>query len=193
MSQGRRGVYFCVFLGFLRPVEIKVSDIRPEGMAVELIEEAARFADLGEDMRVLGPVSARFRLNKTGVQVSIDGEMEAELELTCSRCGRPFTFDAGGPFSLELVPLGLLGPGEEGELHAGDMEVAFYGGDVIDLLALLREQMLLKAPMKPLCTEQCKGICQFCGQDLNERLCGCGAAPGHPGLAGLKDQLKDKK
>jgi len=174
-------------------MEIKVSEIQPEGMTVEFTQDASEFDGLGEDVKAAGAVSAKFRVNKTGSTVTLDGVMDASLELVCSLCGKPFTFPAGARFQLDLNPMELLGAEDERELHSDDMDVEFYKGDVIDLSWLLREQMLLQVPMKPVCKEGCLGLCQFCGQDLNEARCGCEAATGHPGLAGLKDLLKDKK
>lgn len=174
-------------------MEIKVSDIPPEGITVELTEEAADFAGLGEDIKVLGPVRARFRLMKTGPTVYLSGEIEAGLELTCSRCGKPAPFKASTDIELDLNPAESVSGEEEKELSQEDLDVEFYKDDTVDLSWLLREQILLQAPMKPLCKEDCRGLCQFCGQDLNLAQCGCEAPAGHPGLAGLKDLLKDKK
>jgi uncharacterized protein len=38
---------------------------------------------------------------------------------------------------------------------------------------MLREQVILDAPMQPLCREECQGLCPVCGQDRNERRCDC--------------------
>jgi uncharacterized protein len=189
---GDEKVYFCAHFQYTA-MEIKVSDIQPEGLAVEFTQGAADFADLGGDMKVLGPVEARFRLRKTGATVTIDGKVDARLELVCSRCGKPCAYEAGSVFQLDLNPVQSLTEEEENELRPDELEIEFYRGDIIDLSGLLREQMLLQVPMKPLCKDDCLGLCQFCGQDMNESRCGCDAATGHPGLAGLKDLFKDKK
>jgi uncharacterized protein len=46
-------------------------------------------------------------------------------------------------------------------------------GDRLELVEMLREQIILATPMQPLCREDCRGLCPTCGQDLNERRCDC--------------------
>ena len=44
-----------------------------------------------------------------------------------------------------------------------DFEISYYRDDQIDLNELLREQFYLALPMKPLCREDCRGLCPQCG------------------------------
>jgi uncharacterized metal-binding protein YceD (DUF177 family) len=37
----------------------------------------------------------------------------------------------------------------------------------------LREYLILATPQHPLCQESCAGLCQVCGVNLNEGVCGC--------------------
>ena len=46
-------------------------------------------------------------------------------------------------------------------------------GDTLDLAAVLREELMLAMPSKPLCTVDCKGICAGCGAELNVAKCTC--------------------
>jgi uncharacterized protein len=173
-------------------MEIKVADIPVEGLKVELAEEAADFEDLGEDIRVIGPVKASLSLQKVGATVYLTGSVDSTLELVCSRCGVAFEFYASAELKLDLNPMETVSREDEKELQAGDLEVEFYKDGIIDLTDFVREQLLLLTPMKPLCREQCRGLCQYCGQDKNQGECACEPPIAHPGLAGLKDLLKDK-
>jgi uncharacterized protein len=47
--------------------------------------------------------------------------------------------------------------------------------------------------MKPLCSEDCKGICPQCGQDLNEGECDCEIETVDPRLAKLKEFYNDQE
>ena len=50
------------------------------------------------------------------------------------------------------------------------MDAKTIGSDFkIDLTPLLREEIFLATPFAPLCREDCKGLCQVCGEDLNKR------------------------
>lgn len=170
-------------------MEIKVADIPVEGLEVGLALETADIGALGEDISVVGPVKASFTLKKVGGTVFLAGDIAAALELVCSRCGSVFQFDASSGLKLDLNPLESVSREEEKELRAGDMEVEFYKDGMIDMTDFIREQLLLLVPMKPLCSEDCRGLCQFCGQDKNVGECSCEPPMGHPGLAGLKDLL----
>jgi len=61
----------------------------------------------------------------------------------------------------------------------------------LDLQHLFWEQFVLALPDKYLCSENCKGLCPYCGQNLNEKSCSCEQNAGDPRLAVLK-QFKIK-
>jgi DUF177 domain-containing protein len=186
---GRIGIFFCALFRE-RVMDIKVADIPEEGLKLDLTYEAADFEGLGEEVRVSSKVKAFFSLKKIETTVYVTGGMEADIELACSRCGKPFGAPLSARFKLDMAPAESLPREEEKELHAGDLEVEFYKNGIIDLKDFLREQILLQVPMKPLCMEDCRGLCQYCGQDLNKTQCSCEPPAGHPGLAGLKDLLE---
>jgi uncharacterized protein len=54
------------------------------------------------------------------------------------------------------------------------------------LTPLIREQMILALPTRPLCQEDCRGLCPRCGANLNERDCGCNLETGDARLAVLR-------
>ncbi len=84
----------------------------------------------------------------------------------------------------------------EGEREVGeeDLTTAFYRDGMLDLVDLLREQFMLALPMKPLCTEACRGLCPQCGTNLNKTQCGCAPTWEDPRLAPLKSLLtRDKE
>jgi len=50
---------------------------------------------------------------------------------------------------------------------------------------LMREQFYLALPMKPLCVEDCHGLCVQCGTNLNRGSCSCERDWVDPRLAAL--------
>jgi uncharacterized protein len=78
-------------------------------------------------------------------------------------------------------------PGEaDREVTEDDLDTAFYRDGVIDLRELVREQIYLLLPMKPLCKEACAGLCPVCGTNLNTGSCDCPREWEDPRLAPLK-------
>ena len=69
------------------------------------------------------------------------------------------------------------------------MDISFYQDDQIDLTELLREQFYLALPMKPLCRDDCRGLCLQCG--VNRNTAPATAKPaGGSRLAPLKGLIK---
>lgn len=60
----------------------------------------------------------------------------------------------------------------------------------IDLSEALAADVLLEMPMKALCSESCKGLCFVCGQNLNEKECGCNRNPIDPRFAEILQHLQ---
>jgi uncharacterized protein len=154
--------------------------------------EPALFA-AGEDdpFRVVSPVMLSFDIDRqeTG-RYRLVGHLTAEIEQQCSRCLETFRMPVATDFDLRYVPrTENVGEGER-EVEEDDLTTAFYEGDAIDLGQLIMEQLHLAIPMKPLCSDTCKGLCPQCGTNLNTGSCDCSPAWEDPRLAALR-ALKD--
>jgi uncharacterized protein len=74
--------------------------------------------------------------------------------------------------------------------------VVFLEGEVFDTRPLLVEQLQLNVPMKPVCREDCRGLCPQCGADLSQGDCSCGGQPPDPrwaALAALRDRQEGRE
>ena len=74
-------------------------------------------------------------------------------------------------------------------LRCPDCNGRRYRDEVLDLDDLVREEVLLAMPYKPLCKSDCRGLCPHCGVDLNTETCQC-APPPDPRLAALRQFFK---
>jgi uncharacterized protein len=134
--------------------------------------ELWRAADPGlefGDARITGQVE----LAKHGHDILVRGNLSSQIELACSRCLEPFTAPAAIEFDLLLVPAPAAPPAGDAELSPSDLDLDYYTGEIIDLESILREQIILMLPLKPLCDEVCKGLCPQCGANLNRETCAC--------------------
>jgi len=52
--------------------------------------------------------------------------------------------------------------------------------NILDLTEAIRQYALLVTPMKPLCREDCVGLCPTCGCNLNQAPCDCPPKPADP-------------
>ena len=144
------------------------------------------FPPEGETFRVVAPVSLAFDIVKDKAHFQLIGTVKTTLELPCSRCVEPFLLPVENSFDLRYQPHAVnTGEGER-EIEEDDLTTAFYENDQIDLRELMREQFYLALPMKPLCRDDCKGLCTICGTNLNRGTCDCKREWEDPRLAVLK-------
>ena len=145
--------------------------------------------DLGPDedaYRIVAPVQLDFDIHKDKDRFRLEGTVKTELELSCSRCLEPFTMPVATDFDLRYVPRAENAGDGEKEVEEDDLATAFYDNDEIDLSQLMTEQFQLALPMKPLCTDACKGLCAQCGTNLNTGACDCSPKWEDPRFAALK-------
>jgi uncharacterized protein len=168
---------------------MKIDDIPPEGLALELKQKL----DLFDTGSASTACTADLGIKPAGNGVlHIKGRVQADPELECSRCLKVFSYHIDTELNITLAPEKTLGTTPEHELDRSELDVEFYQGDKIEPLDLVKEQLLISVPMVPLHLPDCKGLCAVCGTDLNETDCGCkkdnGAEFGT--FSALKDLLK---
>ncbi len=125
------------------------------------------------EIRLCVPPRLRFRLQRLGREIRIEGRVETEVEVRCDRCLSAFRLVVAPDFDVLYAPLEVLTPEEEVELSERDLRFGFYEGERIDLDGLVREQIRLALPFRLLCREDCRGLCPHCGADLNREACHC--------------------
>lgn len=184
---------------------VKIDQIREGGLHLnEPVTREAVQATLDtareEGFRADRGFNLKAHLQRVGSGVLLKGEFTAEVVVPCRRCVVDVALSLPTSFTLNLVPENLardLGVDDEGEddgrterggsFRLDDAEQDVFNGKVIDLDPIVREQLLLALPMFTVCTDDCKGLCTVCGQNLNEKACGCDTKPIDPRLAALKD------
>ena len=133
-------------------------------------------AQAGDPYRIVTPIVLDFDIHKDKERFRLAGTVRTELELACSRCLEPFRLPIDASFDLRFLPATEMAEHDEREVQEDDFEISYYREDQIDLNELLREQFYLALPMKPLCSDDCKGLCPTCGADLNAGACHCAPA-----------------
>jgi uncharacterized protein len=136
--------------------------------------------------QIVAPVELEFDIHKDKDKFRLVGRVRTELELTCSRCVEPYRFPIDAGFDQRYLPSSEASGDAEREIEEDDLETSYYAEDQIDLSELMREQFYLALPMKPLCREDCNGLCAQCGTNLNTGTCDCAPVWEDPRLAALK-------
>jgi uncharacterized protein len=72
------------------------------------------------------------------------------------------------------------------ELGKDEIDVSEYEDGKVAVAPIAEEQVQMAIPMKPLCREECLGLCPQCGKDRNLAPCGCGDEAADPRWAALQ-------
>jgi uncharacterized protein len=174
----------------VKAVKLRVDDITADAKEISFSEpegEINRALGLGpiREYRLEGPVSVALTHYRAGMELFFRGEFTAATVATCARCAEEFVAPSGRGFRYVLAPRSI-GDGSNAGLRTEDLEFSLYDGEEVDLTPLIREQMLLALPTRPLCREDCRGLCPQCGANLNERDCGCTSESADSRLAILR-------
>jgi uncharacterized protein len=122
---------------------------------------------------------------RSGADLFFHGRVSGMIEGYCSRCLKSYSFPLDKEFDFVLAP--EASAPKNGEVAAGELGLSFYRGDELNLEPLIREQVLLALPTRPLCDEDCRGLCPSCGVDLNEGDCRCATSHSDPRMAIFRD------
>jgi len=137
-------------------------------------------------------VQGKVRLMRTDRGILVKGVLATEVELTCSRClslfGCPLALDIEEEYfpTTDVVsgaPLPM--PEEPGAFTIDEHHE-------LDLTEAIRQCALLAIPMKPLCREDCAGLCPNCGHNLNLGVCNCLPQEADPRWSELSKLSKEK-
>lgn len=139
------------------------------------------FPKYQDDDLEMTEVEGVVNVGRTPQGLIVQGNFDGKTTLECVRCLTDFEQSLKWEFT-ELFAFKEENITESGLLVPDDAQ--------IDLQQLVREFAILEIPIKPLCREDCKGLCIECGQNLNEKDCGHRPENDSPFLV-LKDLLND--
>ncbi|HKS27985.1 MAG TPA: DUF177 domain-containing protein [Pyrinomonadaceae bacterium] len=141
-----------------------------------------------EHARLTEPPQVTGRINRSGHEVRLRGQITARAEVDCDRCLKQVTVPVEADFDVTYVPASdYVEQQGAAELQEEDLGVSVYENETIDVDELVREQVLLAIPARALCTEDCKGLCPVCGANRNEAACECESQETDPRWAALKN------
>ena len=145
-------------------------------------------ANTGTD-RVWGSVV----MIRTDHSIWVTGTLEATDSSTCSRCLVLSPHEVRFHVDEEYIPtVNILTDASLDVPEAGDGVFTIDEHHILDLSEAVRQYTITSLPMKPLCKRDCRGICQRCGANLNERECRCVDTVGDPRWTPLRELLSQE-
>ncbi len=120
------------------------------------------------DPRIRGYVT----LFESGEELLLSARVRTRMHMSCFRCLEEFDAD-------HEIEVDLMVRRKDVEIHGGDpiedstANEVWTEGPELDLGMLLAQEFLLEVPMKPLCAEDCPGLCARCGALKGSEECTC--------------------
>lgn len=200
-SEWGSGTPLGITMDLLTP---KIADITREGLSIAGDVTGAELGLTEADACIRGLLAVGLDLRAVDGTVCVTGVVEGTAVRQCVRCLKdfeaPIAFSVRVAYEREIKPAPVEArrddprkrratPVVEVDVDEQDDDIYHYAGDHLELAPMLREQLILSAPMHPLCMEECRGLCPHCGKDLNDGPCQCPPEP----IAGPFDILRKLK
>lgn len=177
-------------------MKINFSEIPEQGLSVHLDDKSW----LPDMLHYSGQSVADVFLEKKDARVILSGTFSVIIDFDCDRCLERFERLLESTFTVDFE----LVDSEKNKVEDLDyqcleceMDTIFLDKPEIDIDQIVAQQVLLALPMKRLCSETCKGICQKCGANLNkeQERCSCEKESNSPFnvLAQLKKEKENKE
>ncbi|MCC6485118.1 MAG: DUF177 domain-containing protein [Armatimonadetes bacterium] len=151
------------------------------------------------EINLRSPVLGKLTFSNTGRLLLARGKISTSTEMECVRCLTRFPWQADLQIEEQFPLHPLAGSGkfdealEDDDLMVdGDLDMAdvVFQENTLDLTELIRQNLLVNAPLAVLCKADCRGLCSQCGRNLNEGDCGCSGeadAERHPFYEALQN------
>lgn len=131
------------------------------------------------------PIEAELHLESVVEGVLVTGTARSAASYDCARCLDRFR----SAVSLDVCEL-FVAPGHD---QATAEDAYRVQGSEIDLEPMLRDAVALALPLKPVCSDECQGLCPQCGTNLNQGACECrddDVDPRWAALTALREKLE---
>ncbi len=144
---------------------------------IDLSFNMKSFLYQGDEIIFKSPVKAKGKASIQEDIIHFDVQVSFVIELTCTRCLDRYTSN----FDINIFEEYTNNPKKESE------DIIFITEDSIDMEEVIKNNILLSLPIKKLCSNDCKGLCQHCGANLNKSQCNCSQDDIDIRMAKLKD------
>ncbi len=173
-------------------MKINISNLSQGTHEFELSKKAV---ELELQEHFVGDLTAYVTLEKASRQILLRARLTSNASFQCDRCLDEFKKEISPAFQVVYV-WDVQDHSAEGD---EDIRTLTSDTNIIDISDAVRDSVLLAVPLKLLCREDCAGLCQRCGKNLNHtanRSCDC--SPGEDDsrwnkLAGLVEVSMSKK
>lgn len=156
-----------------------------------VLSEALEKVRLSEGVRIDPAITGRLRVWKSGEEILFEAQVGAAISLQCARCLEWTTISK--EIDVHLIVRKDESPlPPEHEMEKAEADEIVAEGPEIDAGRIIVQELLLELPMKPLCREDCPGICPVCGGRKGEGECRCSVEDAADSRWAVLEKLKEK-
>lgn len=158
---------------------------------VTLDENAEQLGFAVAGVTVSGLVRAEIDIMQGDGVYYCSGEAACDAQIECSRCLEPYPVNLRGDIEFSIQEVTDERQVRPDEIPDTELLVPFHAAQV-DITAPVREALVLEIPLKPLCSEDCRGLCPLCGVNRNLERCRCVARESDSRWEALRNLLQDR-
>jgi len=165
-------------------MQINVSQLLKAPIGTKRDYDIDERIDVGGDSR---SIHGSVYLTRTNRGILLEGTLFTDSEVTCCRCLGSFNCPLTINIEEEYFPVADVDTGAPIEVPDEPGCFTIDEHHVLDLTEAVLQYALMAAPMKPLCRQDCAGLCPGCGRDLNKGECECPPGETDPRWTKLKE------
>ena len=177
-------------MGKFKLYNVDLKNLTPGIHEFEYLLENKFFVDIDGDQVQKGKVKVHLTVKRSSMMFEMNFQIEGVVMVPCDRCLEP----VATVFNLNISRITKGNVTDESEVESEDLDEANYiDGYTLDVDQLVGSEILIGWPTKILCSEDCKGICNVCGQNLNQGTCNCEDTSLDPRMSVIRDVFKNFK
>ncbi len=112
------------------------------------------------------PVKVLGQMVNMGGSLELSAKVSAVIRYTCDRCLEDFEKEFECSFEEVLKK-------EDTRLEDENPDAIYFQGNSVEFDDIVLNNIIVSLPLKNLCSDDCKGLCPECGQNLNLGRCRC--------------------
>lgn len=123
------------------------------------------------NIKIIDPIKFNGEIFKVDRELLVQVTIWYTYISNCDRCLNPTTSEITTILSGKLEE--AKGKFDDDDCDDELDEIIFYENNLLNLEEYILSQVISSLPMKNLCSDDCKGLCPKCGNDLNTQSCDC--------------------
>ncbi len=152
-------------------------------------EDASQLKLLADGVTTIGEARVELNIMQGDHIFFCTGMAVCDVDIECVRCLEQYRTTLEGEIDFSIHEVSDDRNVNLDELPENELIVP-AGTTEVDITAPVCEALVLTLPLKPICKEECRGLCPICGLNRNKSQCECKVEETDSRWDGLRDLQK---